>query len=74
MSKMKALLAILLVGVACASIAKAKRPGAGTRTFWVCHKGQPLEVGSYRAAMKHREHGDSLPIYSPTCPWPPTSP
>lgn len=56
--KTKALLAILLVGAAWASVATATKPYQ-TRT--VCHRGKTLQVSKH-AVYAHMGHGD---LYGP---------
>lgn len=59
MSKMKALLAILLVGAFAASAAVAFH--GGPHYHWVCHKGKPLLTRGPKDYKAHLGHGDTPP-------------
>lgn len=64
MSKMKALLAILLVGAFCMSVAMAAKPKTPPNGEWsvtICHRQKLLTVRNKHRLMAHLHHGDTLP-------------
>lgn len=69
MSKTKALLAILLVGAAWASVAtRAERPPGDRWEFKVCHRGKLLTIRNKHRLTAHFRHGDTLPKDDQYCP------
>ncbi len=66
MSKMKALLSILLVGAAWASVAMATKV---PRDVTLCHKGKTIVV-SGKELRAHMAHGDCLRRCEWGCPEP----